>query len=171
MDVVFFIWPAHSSDASGACLYKLNVSQVTGKTIKPSLLTSTWSLRYQCWNLRAWVPDHCPWIRLWGGPSSQVHPASNQPHCKQNNDTVTDQRLKINRRSASACLLWRLLIHIWAVFNNRPRNGRIAFHSCSETKYIFTSILMWPFLWYVAVLDFHCGHFRRSRFGLWPFLM
>ena len=69
------------------------------------------------------------------------------------------ERLRIKRLLASAYA--RSGEVIWAVFNNRPRNGWIAFHSCSETKYIFTSLLMWPFLfwpfWYAAVLNFYCA--------------
>jgi len=69
-------------------------------------------------------------------------------------------------------VLAKLLIRM---FSNQPQNRLIAFHSCSETKYIFTSLLMWPFLFwpfcYVDVVEFHCGHFGRGRFGLWPFWM
>jgi len=69
----------------------------------------------------------------------------------------TDERLRIKGLSASACSLCRSYSFISEQCSNRPRNGRliIAFHSCSETKYIFT--------------HFWCGRFCFGRFGTWPF--
>jgi len=61
---------------------------------------------------------------------------------------------------------------------NQPRNGRIAFHTCSDFRLRDLVGLHFHLIFDLAVLEFHCGRFGlicgrfgRGRFGLWLFWM